>query len=411
MPTHADFCYNRRMTSGALIAHVDLDAFFASCEQRDNPEYRGKPLIVGALPGGRGVVAACSYEARVFGIHSAMPISQAYQRCPDGIYVRPTMSKYAAESKKIMNLLDDITPVVEKASIDEAYLDISGLEDVTGSPADIGEKIRSRIFAATGLTASVGIGPNRLIAKLGSEACKPDGLKVVREDEVLEFLAPMPIKNLRGMGKQTLKKAAALHVDTIGELRALPLETLQAQLGKRSGESFYRQARGIASSTIKTDRQRKSISKETTFSNDVTAHDKLRDVLRRLASEVARTARRHELAGKVVTLKIRHKGFDTYTRQATLDQPTNSDRQILDTGWALFDKAIRTGDLADKPVRLIGIGLSVWGTPQAEQTDLFAAPDEQATDQRIIDTLDKLTDKFGEAVISRGLSKHPPKKR
>ena len=175
-----------------MILHVDMDAFYASVEQLDNSDLIGKPILVGPQSR-RGVVLTASYEARQFGIHSAMPISQAYQRCPDGIYVRPTMGKYAAESKKIMSLLDDITPVVEKASINEAYLDISGLEKVSGSPADIGEQIRSRIFEATGLTASVGIGPNRLVAKLGSEACKPDGLKVVTEDEVLDFLAPMPI--------------------------------------------------------------------------------------------------------------------------------------------------------------------------------------------------------------------------
>ena len=211
-------------TADSLIAHVDLDAFFASCEQRDNPEYRGKPLIVGALPGGRGVVAACSYEAREFGLHSAMPISQAYKRCPDGIYVRPDMRKYREESRRIMGLLDSITPIVEKASIDEAYLDISGLEKVTGTPAEIGQQIRDKIYRETGLTASVGIGPNRLIAKLGSEACKPDGLKVVPASEVEDFLAPMPVSNLRGMGKQTLKKADKLGV------RKVELDELLARI-------------------------------------------------------------------------------------------------------------------------------------------------------------------------------------
>ncbi|MDH3978742.1 MAG: DNA polymerase IV, partial [Gammaproteobacteria bacterium] len=187
------------------IAHVDLDAFFASCEQRDHPEYQGKPVIVGALPGNRGVVAACSYEARVFGIHSAMPIAEAHRRCPDAIYLRPDISKYKRYSKQVFDLFNDITPFFEKASIDEAYLDISGLENIFGSPAAIGTAIRKRIYQATQLTASVGIGPNRLIAKLGSEANKPDGLTIVKPDEVLDFLAPMPIGNLRGLGKQTQK--------------------------------------------------------------------------------------------------------------------------------------------------------------------------------------------------------------
>ena len=285
-----------------LIAHIDLDAFFASVEQRDNPAYRGKPLIVGALPGKRGVVAACSYEARAFGIHSAMPISKAYRLCPNGIYVQPGIARYSAESRRIMHLLEELIPAVEKASIDEAYLDISGLEKILGSPEQIGTKLRVRIAEVTGLTASVGIGPNRLIAKLASEACKPDGLKVVTADEVMAFLTPLPIGDLRGMGKQTLRKIAGLNISTIGELRAIPPATLEALIGKTAAASFRRQMFGTASSKIVTTRQRKSISKETTFSQDVTDPMELHDVLRKLAAQVARTARREQLAGRVITV-------------------------------------------------------------------------------------------------------------
>lgn len=386
-----------------LIAHVDLDAFFASVEQRDNPDYRGKPLIVGALPGGRGVVAACSYEARVFGIHSAMPISQAYRACPDGIYVRPTMSKYTDESRRIMQVLDDLVPAVEKASVDEAYLDISGLEKILGSPEKIGATIRERIEEATGLTASVGIGPNRLIAKLGSEACKPDGLKVVRPDEVLDFLAPMPIRNLRGMGKQTLKKIAALNISTISEFRDVPWATLEAHLGKRATESFLKQAQGQASSNIVTERQRKSISKETTFSEDVTDTEELHDVLRDLASQVARTARKEQLAGRVVNLKVRYEGFETHTRQSSLDHPTHDERTMLNTAWKLFNKSA----LPKKPVRLIGIGISGWADKAAnqEQADLFSESVTNKTDEKILDAIDKLTDKYGKPLLKVGLGK------
>ncbi len=387
-----------------LIAHVDLDAFFASCEQRDHPEYLGKPLIVGALPGGRGVVAACSYEAREFGLHSAMPISQAYKRCPDGIYVRPDIKKYRAESKMIMRVLEDISPVVEKASIDEAYLEISGLENVWGTPDNIGQEIRRRIFDATGLTASVGIGPNRLIAKLGSEACKPDGLKVVTPDEVLDFLTPMPISNLRGMGTQTLKKAASLELDTIGELRGLSLEAMQAHFGARSGHGFYNQARGIGSTEINTERQRKSISKENTFSHDVADTDKLHDVLRDLATQVARTARREQLSGKVITLKVRYRGFETFTRQQSLSLPTHDEKLMLDTAWQLFNSS----NLPDKPVRLIGIGISGWdenAKQQSEQTDLFAEPEKQTTNPKILDAIDLLSDKYGKPLLQVGLNK------
>ena len=394
----------------ALIAHVDLDAFFASCEQRDHPEYRGKPVIVGAMPGGRGVVAACSYEARQFGIHSAMPISQAYKRCPDGIYVRPDIAKYREDSQRIMALLDDISPRVEKASIDEAYLDISGLQHVSGSPVETGTRLREHIATATGLTASVGIGPNRLIAKLGSEACKPDGLLVIRPAEVLDFLAQMPVGNLRGLGKQTMKKVSALGLSTIGELRELPLTTLQQHLGDKAGASFYRQARGIASAEINTDRQRKSISKETTFHTDVEDHDKLHDVLRELASQVARTARREKLAGRVITLKVRYHGFDTFTRQHSLELKTHDERLMLDTAWKLFNN----GTLPDKAVRLIGVGISGWGDDKAdvaEQVDLFAAVetiDTGSTNPKILDAIDKLSDKYGKPLLQVGMGKNNP---
>ena len=182
---------------------MDLDAFFASCEQRDHPEYRGQPVVVGALPGHRGVVAAASYEARRYGIHSAMPIAEACRRCPDAVYLRPSMAKYKQASREVFAVLETLTPVVEAASIDEAYLDLSGLERLVGPPETIGRKIKRSILEATGLTASVGIGPNRLIAKLGSEHRKPDGLTVVPPDTLLDFLAPLPVACLRGLGRQT----------------------------------------------------------------------------------------------------------------------------------------------------------------------------------------------------------------
>jgi len=392
-------------TPDSLIAHVDLDAFFASVEQRDNPEHQGKPLIVGALPGKRGVVAACSYEARVFGIHSAMPISEAYRRCPDGVYVRPDITKYRDESRRIMNLLDDLSPAVEKASIDEAYLDIGGMETISGAPEDIGAAIRERIYSATGLTASVGIGPNRLIAKLGSEACKPDGLKVVRQDEVLDFLAPMPIKNLRGMGKQTLKKIAKLNINTVQDFRNISLATLEVHLGVKAAAGFRRQAQGIASGKVVTERQRKSISKETTFGADVSDVEKLHDVLRDLAAQVARTARHEQLAGRVITLKVRYRGFETFTRRLSLDHPTHDERLMLETAWTLFNN----GTLPEKPVRLIGIGISGWPdstvNPDQEQAELFAHPKSGETDKKILETIDKLTDKYGKPLLQVGLSK------
>jgi DNA polymerase-4 len=383
------------------IAHVDLDAFFASCEQRDHPKFRGRPVVVGAQPGNRGVVAAASYEARVFGIRSAMPIAEAYRRCPDAVYVKPDIEKYRQASRQVFAVLSDITPVVEKASIDEAYLDVSGLEKIIGPPETIGEDSRRRVHAGTGLTASVGIGPNRLIAKLGSEENKPDGLTVVTPGDVLNFLAPMPVRNLRGLGPQTQKRFDRLGIRTIAELRATPVEKLKQHLGERAAESFQRQARGIASSEIVPDRGRKSISKETTFGADVSDHDILHDNLRQLAAGVARTARREALAGTVVTLKIRFENFDTFTRQKTVPEPVNDERIMLETAWSLFNH----GDLPDKPVRLIGVGLSEWAKQGASQADLFEAPEQRAHDKIILETIDTVTEKFGKPILQVGMAR------
>lgn len=388
-------------TPEALIAHVDLDAFFASVEQRDNPAYRGKPLIVGALPGQRGVVAACSYEARAFGVHSAMPISKAYRLCPQAIYVRPVIDKYSAESRQVMQLLEDMVPAVEKASIDEAYLDISGLDKLLGSPEQIGTTIRTRIVETSGLTVSVGVGPNRLIAKLASQACKPDGLKVVRTDQVLSFLAALPIDNLRGMGKQTLRKVAALKIHTIGELRSVPLATLEAHVGSAAAASFRRQALGLGSSKIVTTRQRKSISKETTFGQDVSDAAQLQDALRTLAGQVARTARREQLSGRVITLKVRYTGFETYTRQLTLAQATQDERVLLESGLCLFNNSA----LPAKPVRLIGISISGWHAADQAQPDLFGQSAGSLTNPKILAAIDKLSNKYGKPLLKVGVNK------
>jgi len=386
-----------------LIAHVDLDAFFASCEQRDNPSYRHRPVIVGALPGGRGVVAAASYEARKFGIHSAMPISQAYRRCPDAVYLRPDFSKYSAVSKQIFTLLREITPDVEKASIDEAYLDISGLEKLFGTPESVGHRIQQVIKQGTGLSASVGIGPNRLIAKLGSDYRKPDGLTVVRPAEVLDFLAPMPVKNLRGNGRVTQEKFAQMGISTIAEVRAADIHWLARFLGRRAAESFQRQANGIASSEIKTDGQRKSISKERTFQDDNASAEFLRHKLAELAAGVAATARQQQLAGTVVRIKVRYNDFTTLTRQKKLQAPTQDEKVIVTTAWSLFTN----GELPQRPVRLIGVGISDWQVPAGEQADLFAASAEAApaqSDPRLLETLDEIAARFGHDKLRRGKS-------
>ncbi|MGB5425976.1 MAG: DNA polymerase IV [Gammaproteobacteria bacterium] len=387
------------------IAHMDLDAFFASCEQLEHPEYRGLPVVVGARPGHRGVVAAASYEARRFGIHSAMPISEAFRRCPDAVFLRPDMEKYRRHSRQVFQILETLAPVVEAASIDEAYLDVSGLEKLLGTPAAIGHEIKQRILDGTGLTASVGIGPNRLIAKLGSEHRKPDGLTVVFPEQVLDFLAPMPVANLRGLGRQTQKVFSRLGISTVQQLRAFPLPLLEQHLGKKAAASFHRQAMGIASDTILPGQRRKSISKETTFETDIRDNTRLHDALRGLAADVARTARREGLSGVVVTLKIRFAGFETCTRQYTHTTPTCDEREMLKTAWQLF----LDGKLPDKPVRLIGIGLSDWEEGQPTQADLFEQPEQQQDNKRLLATIDAVTEKFGKQLLQVGVPRKPGK--
>ena len=382
------------------VGHADLDAFYASVEARDHPEYRGRPLVVGALPGHRGVVAAANYAARKFGIHSAMPIAEAYRRCPDAIYLPPDMARYSRVSRDIFRILETITPMVEPVSVDEAYLDLTGLERLIGSPETIGREIKRRILEGTGLTVSVGIGPNRLIAKLGSEYRKPDGLTVVHPEQVPAFLSPMPVASLRGLGRQTEKIFSRLGIETVAQLRSLPLSYLEVQLGKRAAANFHQQALGIASAEVVPGRGRKSISRETTFEEDLLDQETLHAVLRRLTAKVAATARREQLSGSVVTLKIRFAGFETHTRQHRLTVPTHDERVILREAWRLF----LHGKLPRKPVRLIGVGISDWQQPDSEptQADLFEPPQKREKDDRLLETLDRVADRFGKGKLQLG---------
>ncbi len=380
------------------VGHADIDAFYASVEQRDHPEYRGRPVVVGAMPGRRGVVAAASYEARVYGIHSAMPIAEAYRRCPDAVYLRPDMDKYSRVSHEIFQVFGSVTPVVEPVSIDEAYLDLSGLAKLIGTPEDIGRKIKHDVRDATGLDVSVGIGPNRLIAKLASEHRKPDGLMVVKPDEVLDFLAPMPVANLRGLGRQTQKTFSRLEIKTVAQLRAIPLRYLEEILGRSAAAKFHNQALGIASADVIPERHRKSISKETTFGEDVGDHRVLHDVLHQLAADVAAKARREGLSGTVVTLKIRYTGFETHTRQHKLATPTHDERVIFKEARTLLQHS----DLPKRPVRLIGVGISDWAKEGSTQTDLFSPSINREKNARLLQTLDEIEDRFGKGTLQLG---------
>ncbi|WXG52187.1 MAG: DNA polymerase IV [Candidatus Sedimenticola sp. (ex Thyasira tokunagai)] len=378
--------------------HIDMDAFFASVEQRDHPEYLGCPVVVGAQPGKRGVVAACSYEARRYGIRSAMPISEAYRRCPDAVYLRPSMARYSEASRRVMVALEGISPVIEQVSVDEAYVDISGLERLFGTPRQIGERVRQQVKAAVDLTCSVGIGPNRLIAKLASDFNKPDGLTFVPPEQVYAFLDPMPVSRLRGVGKQTLKTVQRLGIRNVAQLRGYSLESLQHYFGNGGGEHLYHQARGIASDQVGGAEGRKSISKETTFNQDVTDTRLLRERLRALSSDVGATARREGLKGRVVTFKLRLGGFETLTRQCRLAEATDADSVLFTQAWQLYTASGQVG----KPVRLIGLGITGWEEGEPAR-DLFDDPTERQRQQQLYAAIDQVKDRFGRDKLALGV--------
>ena len=394
------------------IMHLDMDAFYAAVEQRDNPALRGLPVVVGAQPGGRGVVATCSYEARRFGIHSAMPIQEAHRRCPDAVYLRPRMAHYLEVARQIRAVMATCTPVVEPISIDEAFLDVSGLAHLIGPPATIGAQIKAAIRDAVGLTASVGIGPNRLVAKIASDFGKPDGLVVVPPEQVLDFLGGQPVGVLRGVGSRTLPILQRLGLRTVADLRRLSLTQLQAQVGPRIAASLYQQARGIASDRVGDRAARRSLSKETTFGVDVADSGVLRDTLRGLAAEVATAARQEGIAGRTVTLKIRFCGFETHTRQRRLPRHSDDARTLFATAWSLYE--------AGKPVRLIGLGIADLGAPEPVQPDLFDGAAERPADndreRRLTVAVDRIHARFGVGALvsaadpmdrARGLDETP----
>ncbi|ODB92267.1 DNA polymerase IV [Candidatus Thiodiazotropha endoloripes] len=390
--------------SERMIMHIDLDAFFASIEQRDHPEYQGRPLVVGAKPGRRGVVATCSYEARRYGVRSAMPISEAARRLPqEAVYLRPDINRYGEVSQQIMTALQSLSPVVEKVSVDEAFLDITGMERLIGDAESIGRQAKQLIHDQVGLTASVGIGPNRLIAKLASDYQKPDGLTVVTADQVEAFLNPLPLTLLRGLGTKSAPILQRLGLSTVADVRRLSLLELRRQLGNLAGTSIYQQARGIASDRLDDQSTRKSISKETTFDQDITDPAILRESLHWSAQEVGYVARQEHRKGSLVTLKIRFRGFDTHTRSRSLNTPTSADQEIFKTAWELY----RSESWDDQPVRLIGLGISGWDGAVDElqrQPDLFGDPALQtgARQDRLYQTLDEVSGKFGKHAIRLG---------
>ena len=342
------------------IIHLDMDAFFASIEQRDRPELRGRPVIVGGRPEQRGVVSTCSYEARRFGVHSAMPTRTALALCPQAELLRPDFRKYRAVSLTIRRILREATERIEAVSIDEAYLDVT--ENLLGevSAEKIARHLQRRIFEETHLTASAGVSCNKFLAKIGSDYRKPAGLTVIPPERAREFLAELPIRRFHGIGEVSAARLLSMNIRTGADLLRMPLETLRALFGK-TGEFYYRCVRGIDDRPVEEPRDPKSISREITFAGDLTDRRRLRITMRTLARQVARRARRHHLAGGSVTLKIKYADFQQITRTVSLPRPS-ADGEVI--GEAAVKLAAKS-EAGKRPVRLVGVGIGALSDPDA----------------------------------------------
>jgi len=378
------------------ILHCDMDAFFASVEQRDNPKLIGRPVIVGAGPHERGVVSAASYEARKFGVHSAMPSRTAYKLCPQGVFVPPSMGKYSAVSKQIMAILGDFTPYVEPVSVDEAFLDVTGCIKQFSDAVDIASRIKARIRSETQLTASVGVASNKFLAKLASDLKKPDGLAVITEQDKLQILAPLPVSKIWGVGKVTEKRLHDQGIRTIGDLQRMPLDELRVSFGNMA-DHLHALAFGEDDREVETEGEAKSISSEHTFAVDTDDLNQIKKCLLEQCDEVGARLRKEKLAARTVQLKLRYADFTTLTRSKTLDQPTQ-DEMVL---YEVAKQLLTAERIQGKQIRLIGIGGSNLGPPEI-QPDLFDQASQKRT--RLAKAVDDLRAKLGNKTIRRGTS-------
>jgi len=384
------------------IVHVDMDAFFAAVEQRDDPSLRGRPVVVGADPKagqGRGVVAAASYEARAFGIHSAMPISRAYRLCPQAVFLRGRMDKYESESERIFGILERFTPDIEPLSIDEAFLDITRSHHLFGTPEETCRKIKTTIKDETGLIASIGLAPNKFVAKIASDIGKPDGFVVVAPEKLLEFLHPLPIGRLWGVGPVTQKAFEKAGIRTIGDLARRSLAETVKGFGA-SGEQAWRLAQGQDPREVETEVETKSMGAEHTFEEDTSDISILLDTLASLSDRTSRRLRKARFLGRTISLKIRFMDFSTFTRTATLARPTNLAEDI----FRAATRRLEEFDLKRNRVRLLGVSVSGFEHPNGqfglfEEEYIGAAPGDKK--EKLQSAVDQIKDKFGEKAIRR----------
>jgi DNA polymerase-4 len=384
------------VTAGRAILHVDMDAFYASVEQRDRPELRGRPVLVGH-DGPRGVVSAASYEARPSGCRSALPMAVAKRLCPQAVVVAPRMAHYVAVSEQVFAVFESVTPLVEPLSIDEAFLDVTGSTRLFGAPRAIAEHVKRRIRGETGLTASVGVAPNKFLAKLCSDWDKPDGLTVLEPAEVRARLAPLPIGRMWGVGPATERRLRAAGIGRFGDLAALSEDEAARRLGAQ-GASFRRLALGEDDRPVVPDAEAKSLGAEQTFGQDVDDPEAVRQVLLDQWDRIARRLRRHDLAGRAVTVKIRYGDFETITRSATLDAPTDRSDLLRAKAAELYAGWVRAGF---RPVRLVGGAVARLERAGAGQGELF--PDAGAERaQRLDRATDAIRARFGTRAARRG---------
>jgi DNA polymerase-4 len=349
------------------IIHLDMDAFYASVEVLDNPEFSGLPVIVGGSSD-RSVVSAASYEARAYGVHSAMSIVLARKHCPDGIFRPVRMARYQEVSREVMAIFWDYTPQVEQVSVDEAFLDVTGCSRLFGSAVDIATIIRRRVREEVGLTVSAGIASSKLVAKIASDQNKPDGLTIVPSGKEEEFLAPLPIKRLWGVGKKTMPALEMLGVKTIGDLTRFSLHFLEKKFGKQ-GRHMYYCAKGVDRREVESVQSPKSIGNEETFSRDIVEIHTIKKELLRLATKVAERLRCQRVQGKTITLKVKYHDFRVVSRSTTLAQPTNDSQQLYRTVVGLLPQTMA----GEKPVRLVGISVSKLTDPSMpQQRSLFS---------------------------------------
>jgi len=377
------------------IMHIDLDAFFVSVEQAENPELKGKPVVVGGRPNRRGVVASASYEARVFGLHAGMPLTTACRLCPQATFIEGSFPKYRRASQRFMAILADFSPYLEPVSLDEAYLDVTGFESIYGSIYHMAVAIKQRIKDELGLCASVGIASCKVVAKVASELSKPDGLLGVATGEERSFLSPLPITKLPGIGKKTEPILNGLGINTIGKLSLMPLSALKSHFGA-SGEILHRYANGIDERKVEPPAEAKSISRETTFGNDTRDHSLLKATLRYLGERVGSQLRQQGKQARCVTLKLRYADFTTITRCHTLRQASNADQTIFDTGVKLLNKALPQ---QKQPIRLIGIGVSNLTEP-GRQLDMLNSSAQRL--EQLNKAIDRIRKKYGFTAIQTG---------